>query len=177
MPRKDGIPTRLRSATQAGPMLEKMNPWSIPMRHSKSCPKSCTMWWLGLSIDNHKRCGFIEWVLYPVVLEAVSISAGSFSHRGMVKSMVCTPICNPSPGYYHYTLKLMYSIAHSLPRRGPPTPSQRPHYPVTPTPSLPALDFTATGTSPKSHEICTDPQLLIEEHPRWTSRSEALWTI
>jgi len=105
-PRKERIPTRLRSSKQTSPRLKKMNPMSIPVRHSQSCSMSLTMRWcgrVGLSMDNHKRCGFIERVLHPVIkglslaLEAVAISAGSFSHRGMVKSMVCTPLCNPSP--------------------------------------------------------------------------------
>jgi len=88
-------------------------PVSVPMWCSKSCSKSCSMRWrgrAGLSTDNHKRCGFIEWVLQPVIKvlslvpEAVAISAGSFSHREMVKSMVRTPLCNHSPVYDHHTL-------------------------------------------------------------------------
>ena len=58
-------------------------------------------------------------VLRPVIgglslaLAAVAISTRPFRVRGMVNSMVCTPLCNHSPAYDHHTLKLMYSIARS----------------------------------------------------------------
>ena len=59
---------------------------------------SRTMRWCGragLSMDNRKRCGFIERVLHPVIKglylapEAEAISVGYFSHLGTAKSMVC----------------------------------------------------------------------------------------
>jgi len=78
--------------------------------------------------------------------------------------MVCTPLCNPFPVYYHYTLKLLYSIAHTVPHgagrlhpRNPHILRPRPH------PGYPAPNLTTTSLS--SHVICTDPQLLIEERP------------
>ena len=106
---KEGQDTNMLTISNTGGSnAGESEPESVPMQCSKSCSRSCTIWWLGWPIDNHKRCGFIEWVLCPVILEAVLISAGSFSNQGMVKSMVCTPIYNPSPVYYHYMLKLMF---------------------------------------------------------------------
>ena len=109
-------------------------------------------------------------MLHPVIEdlslapEAVAISAGSFDHRGMAKSMVCTPICNPSPVYDYCTPKQMYSIPRSLPHSsGPSPPSQGPHSPTTPGPDYPAPDLTATSLN--SHSIYIGPQLLIEEPP------------
>ena len=64
-------------------------------------------------------------VLHPVIedlslaLEALVISAGSL--REMAKSMVCTPLCNPSPVYDHRTNVFDSSLAP--PGSGLPPPS------------------------------------------------------
>jgi len=96
-----------------------------------------------------------------LALGAMAISAGSFGYRGMAKSTVYTPLCNPSPVYDHYILRLSYSVAHSLPH-GLGHPHPRNAHVFRP-PGHPARDLTTTSLN--SHVICTDPQLLIGERP------------
>jgi len=83
----------------------------------------------------------------------VAISAGSFGQRGMAKSMVCTPLCNPSPVYDYHTLKPMYLIA-------PPPPTKR------------AASALATPTF--SGRIRTQPTMLPTYlRPLWPLMSSA----
>ena len=60
MLRKERISTRLQPPKQTSYRLEKMSPMSIPVRHSKS--RSMPRWHsgAGLSMNGHKRFGFIE---------------------------------------------------------------------------------------------------------------------
>jgi len=117
-------------------------------------------------MDNDKRCGFVKRGLHPAIgdlslaLGAVAISAGSFSHRGMAKSTVYTPLCNPPPIYEHYILQLSYSVAHSLPHEPGRLHPRNAH--ILRPPGYPAPDLTTTSLT--SHVICTDLQ-LIEERP------------
>ena len=94
-----------------------------------------------------------------LALGAAAISAGSFGCRGVAKSTVYTPLCNPSPFNHHHILRLLYSVAHSLPpRTGPPPPSKRrpcPH---------PAPDLTTTSCN--SHLISPVPTDNPSSGPR-----------
>ena len=78
--------------------------------------------------------------------------------------MVCNPLYSFARLDDHCTLKLIYSIAHSLPHGAGRLHPRNAHI-LRPRahPGYPAPDLTTTSLN--SHVICTDPQLLIEERP------------
>jgi len=75
--------------------------------------------------------------------------------------MVCTPLCNPYLFYDHRTNVFDSSLApHGAGRLH--TCNAHILWPH-PHPGYPAPDLTTTYLN--SHDICTDPQLLIDERP------------
>ena len=79
----------------------------------------------------------------------------------VARSMVCTPLCNHFPVYYHHALKLIFSIAHTVPHGAGRLHPRNAHI-LRP---RPRPGYPAPTTSLNSHVIYAGPQLLIEERP------------
>ena len=152
------MPTRLRSLKHTSP---RPDPDVDPCEALEKLP-DVTLNPVGLRgwiVNRQPQGGWIHRKgVHPVIeglslaLEVRATSAGFFGYHGMAKWMVCTPLCSPSPVYYHHTNVFDSSLA-------PPPTSQRSHSSATLGPRLPSarLDYHLSELSCHLHRPTTPP--------------------